>query len=425
VQKFTVPCGKRKLSIKIPSVVNTTIIEPNTMPIINNKRKAIREALDNPIGTKNLTQMLSGKEKVAIIVTDTTRYVPEDIIVPYLIEDLEKVGVNTDKVTIVNALGKHKPNTYEELEKMLGKEVMKKVKVVNTNPDDDRENVFLKNSENGIPIVANKYVVEADIKIATGVIEPHLFAGYSGGVKALSVGVAGNDTIKATHNANILDHPNTRQGVIENNIFRQLLNEIAFTVGLDFIVNVLQNGNKDLLDVFAGDPLKAFEAGVQKARTIYERNLNEMYDIVISVPEFPKSSDLYQATRAWNGVVFGPKPVIKKGGTIMIPAPCEKGFGQDSFYNILAKFDDPSQVEESMRKEGFAPEEDKAYIAAKVLKNYKVMITNCKIDKNMLKEMFMEPVPELQEAIDKTLTEYKNPKILIIPYGLLTLPIIN
>jgi len=264
-------------------------------------------------------------------------------------------------------------------------------------------------------VVINDIVANADVRITTGTIEPHLFAGYSGGVKTLSVGVAGIETLAATHNVDMLEHPRTRLGIIEKNIFREFLTEVAMTVGIDFIVNVVQDGHKELLGIFAGDPVKAFKEGVKKAKEAYEVKIDKEYDIVISIPSYPKSSDLYQATRAWNTVIFGPRPIIKKGGTIIIPAPCEKGFGQSSFYEWLAKA--------SSHKFGFKPGDQKAFIAAKVLEYASVYITNCLIPKEKIKDMHFKAEDNLQEAVNKVIAKKNNPSLLIMPYGLITLPL--
>ena len=379
MQKITIPCGQDEVSFKLPENIEGKLIYPNKASSIENVELAIREAIYNPIATNRISQLVKHNATVAIIVTDTTRKLPEDIIVPILLDELELAGVKLSNVTVVNAVGKHEPNTVEELTQMLGKEVMKRVKVINSDSKDPKRLKSKGLYKGKYPIVANDIVVDADVRIATGVIEPHLLAGYSGGVKTLSIGVAGLETIACTHSARMLDNPKTRLGVIEGNAFRKFLMETAGIIGLDFIVNVVQNGQKELLGVFAGDPIKAFEKGVMFARSIYETKIKKKFDVVISAPAYPKSSNLYQATRAWNNVIFGPQPVVKKGGTIIIPTPCEQGVGEPFFYSSLAAGETPKQVLDSLRMKGFKPGEHKAFLTAKVLNYANVVITHSMI----------------------------------------------
>jgi len=423
MQFFNLPCGKNEISLSVPDDIETKVIKPKDVPVIKDVESAIKRSIFNPIGTKRITQIVKPKDKVVIIVTDSTRKLPEDIIVPILLDELERAGVNMNQVTVINALGKHKPDTVAELTQMLGTKVMNRVKVLNHDCENPNKLKNLGKTKNGIPVVINDIVANADVRITTGTIEPHLFAGYSGGVKTLSVGVAGIETLAATHNVDMLEHPRTRLGIIEKNIFREFLTEVAMTVGIDFIVNVVQDGHKELLGIFAGDPVKVFKEGVKKARKVYETKIDREYDIVISIPSYPKSSDLYQATRAWNTVIFGPRPIIKKGGTIIIPAPCEKGFGHSSFYEWLAKASFPEEVINRAHKFGFEPGDQKALIAAKVLEYASVYITNCLIPKEKIKNMHFKAEDNLQEAVDKVIAKRNNPSILIMPYGLITLPL--
>lgn len=423
MQKFAVSVGKKQVSFSIPAGIESRVIRPKDLPVIEDVKNAIQQAIDQPIGRKRLLETVRPGDRVAIIVTDTTRKLPEDIIVPLLLDQLALAGVKMDNITIVNALGKHEANTVEELTEMLGAGVMKRVKVINHAPLDPTKLKSLGNSAYGFPIVINDLVLDADVKIATGIIEPHLFAGYSGGVKTLSVGVAGLETLAATHNYQMLEHPKTRLGIIKDNIFRQFLTEAARAVGIDFIVNVVQNGKKELLAVYAGHPIKAFEKGVEKAREVFEVAMEQEYDIVVSIPGYPKSINLYQATRAWNSVVFGARPVVKKGGTIIIPAPCEKGVGEKAFYQVLADAVTPQQVIKDAQKNGFMPGEHKAFLAAKVLNYCRVIMTDCRIAAEKLQEMHLEVEATLQEALDRVIAKEDNPSVLIMPDGTLTLPI--
>jgi nickel-dependent lactate racemase len=252
------------------------------------------------------------------------------------------------------------------------------------------------------------------------VIETHLFAGYSGGVKSIAVGVAGEETMAATHNYQMLQQ--TRLGIIEGNEFRRFLTEATQALGLHFIVNVVQTGKKEVVKVVAGDPEEAFHEGVEVARNLYEVEIDQPGEIVVSGVSYPKSRDLYQATRAANVVVFGPKPVVVKGGVILIPASCQDGCGHPGYCNIMKRAENIDDVIAISREEGFAPGEQKALILAWILKQARIVITDCSLPEETLKELYLESVPALQEALNRELERNPKARLVLIPDGLLTLP---
>ena len=320
------------------------------------------------------------------------------------------------------ATGTHRSNTPEELKEKFG-DVVKEIPFVNHDPYDPDGLVKLGTSSSGIPLVFNRRVAQADIRISTGVIETHLFAGYSGGVKSIAVGVAGEETIGATHNYHVMQH--TRLGMTEGNQFRQFLTEATEAIGLNFIVNVIQTGKKEVVKVVAGGPVGAFNEGVKTARRLYEVEIDQPGEIVVSGVSYPKSRDLYQATRAANVVVFGPQPVVTKGGTILIPAPCEDGCGHPGYCSIMRRSKDADDVIAISREEGFAAGEQKALILAWILKQARVVMTDCSLPEDTLKEIHLESSPTLQKALDRELERNPRARVVLIPDGLLTLPIIK
>lgn len=421
--KYAVPNGKRMVEFEIPDHVDVTVVETKKLPVILEPEKAIREAIKNPVGSPRLSALVRPGQKVAVVVTDITRKLPEDIILPILVEELLAGGIRLDDITVVVATGTHRPNTREELVEKFGEDIVSHLKFVNHNAWDKNELVYLGNTKRGIPVVVNKYVAEADVKISTGVIETHLFAGYSGGVKSIAVGVAGEETIAATHNYQMMSE--TRLGVVEGNSFREFLTEATAAVGLDFIVNVVQTGDKKLVKVVAGDPVKAFLEGVKTARAMYEVEIDGPGDIVIAGVSYPKNRDLYQATRAANTSVFGPRPVVKKGGVIIIPASCEDGFGHPGYVEWMARSSSPDEIIEYAKNKGFAPGEQKALILAWILKHARLVITDCLIPKDELRRIHLEAVLSLQEAIKRELERQPEAKVVIIPEALLTLPVVR
>lgn len=392
------------------------------MTPVSNVIRAVEDALNRPTGTPRLRKLVKPGQTVALVVTDITRQIPEEIILPLLLQELEGGGIRRQDVTAVVATGTHRFNTLEELKEKFG-DVVKEIPFINHDPYHPDGLIKLGSSSSGIPLVFNKRVAQADVRISTGVIEIHLFAGYSGGVKSIAVGVAGEETIAATHNYQMLQQ--TRLGIVEGNEFRRFLTEAAQSIGLHFIVNVVQTGNKELVKVVAGDPVEAFHEGVETARRLYEVEIDQPGEIVVSGVSYPKSRDLYQATRGANAVVFGPQPVVTKGGVILIPAPCEDGCGHPGYCAIMKRSEDADDVIAISREEGFAAGEQKALILAWILKQARMIMTDCTIPEETLRELHLEAIPTLQEALDRELEKKPGARVVIIPDGLLTLPIIR
>lgn len=422
MKSYPIPCGKKTINLKIPNGIPVQWVESQKTAPVPDVRRAIEEALRRPIGTPRLRDLVKSGQTVALVVTDISRKLPEEMILPLLLKELEAGGIKKRDITAVVATGTHRPNTPEELREKFG-EVVDKISFINHDPWDSNALVDLGTSPCGIPLVFNRTVAQADVRISTGVIETHLLAGYSGGVKSIAVGVAGASTIGATHNYEMLQQ--SRLGMIEGNDFRMFLTEATRALGLHFIVNVVQTGKKEVVKVVAGDPVEAFNEGVKTARTLYEVKIDQPGEIVVSGVSYPKSRDLYQATRAANVVVFGPQPVVTKGGAILIPAPCEDGCGHPGYCAIMNRAENAEDVIAISREEGFAPGEQKALILAYVLKQARIVITDCTLTEETLRGIHLESKPTLQEALDQELERNPDARVVLIPDGLLTLPILK
>src|SRR4030043_1722403 len=272
MRRYPIPCGKKIIFLEVPDHIPVQWVESRKMTPVPDVERAVEDALQRPIKSPRLRDLVKPGHKVALIVTDITRKLPEEIIVPLLIKELEAGGIRKRDVTAVVATGPHRSNTPEELREKFG-EVVDEITFVNHDPWNPEELVRLGISEGGIPLLFNRRGVEADIRISTGVIETHLFAGYSGGVKSMAVGVAGEKTIAATHNYEMLQQ--TRLGIIEGNEFRRFLTEATQAVGLHFIINMVQTGKKEVVKVVAGDPGEAFNEGVKTARRLYEAKMDQ------------------------------------------------------------------------------------------------------------------------------------------------------
>jgi len=422
MREYPIPCGKKTIALKVPEGVRVQWVSSRQMKTVPDVRRAVAEALNRPTGTKRLRDLVRPGQTVALVVTDITRKLPEEIILPYLLRELTAAGINKKDITAVVATGTHRPNTPQELREKFG-DVVNDIAFVNHDAYNPDGLVDLGYSPGGIPLIFNRTVAQAEVRISTGVIETHLFAGYSGGVKSIAVGVAGEKTIGATHNYQMLQQ--TRIGITEGNEFRRFLTEATQALGLHFVVNVVQTGKKEVVRVVAGDPVKAFHEGVKVARELYEVEIDHPAEVVVSGVSYPKSLDLYQATRAANVVLFGPRPVVTKGGAVLIPAPCEDGCGHPGYCDMMKRAEDIDDIIAISREEGFGGGEQKALILARILKHARMVITDCILPEETLRELYLESAPTLQEAFDKELEKNPDARVTLIPDGLLTLPIVR
>jgi nickel-dependent lactate racemase len=422
MKEYPIPCGKKTISLQIPDSVPVQWVTSREMKPVQDARRAVEESLNRPIGTPRLRDLVRPGQTVALVVTDITRRLSEEIIIPILLKELEAGGIKKKDITAVVATGTHRPNTPQELREKFG-DVVDEIPFINHDAYNPDGLVDLGRSPGGIPLIFNRTVAKADVRISTGVIETHLLAGYSGGVKSIAVGVAGEKTIGATHNYEMLQQ--TRIGIIEGNEFRRFLTEATQALGLHFVVNVVQTGKKEIVKAVAGDPVKAFHEGVKVARNLYEVEIDHPAEIVVSGVSYPKSRDLYQATRSANTVIYGPKPVVTQGGVILIPAPCEDGCGHPGYCEIMRRAEDVDDIIAISREEGFAAGEQKALILARILKRARMVITDCTLPVETLKELYLEPVPTLQDALKRELRRNPEARVTLIPDGLLTLPIVK
>jgi nickel-dependent lactate racemase len=265
--------------------------------------------------------------------------------------------------------------------------------------------------------------------MATGIVEPHQYAGYSGGGKTLAVGAAGEALIAHTHGPAFVDNPDTRLGRIEGNPFQAAVIEAARRAGLRFILNVVLDDNQRILRVAAGHPELAFQELVTFARSIYEVPIHSQYDIAIGGVGFPKDSNLYQTSRAPSYLFFAPTSVVRPGGFLIIPARCEDGagdgVGERRFLAAMREAPSIQFILEEARRNGYPPGQQRAFVMAKVLEKAHVMIVGSECP-DLVAACKMTPVATMEQALDTAANELgPSCNVLIVPHALLTLPIIT
>jgi nickel-dependent lactate racemase len=426
---YKVPYGKETLSFSLPPGMQVSQAFPKPVSPLSDEKSAVEKALANPVGTPPLQKLAQPGNRVCIVFTDITRSCPDELLVPPILSELKSAGITDDGITLLCGIGMHRPSTREEKIAKLGAEIVSRYRVIDNEPQNSAALVDLGTTASGVPVSQHRAVVEADLVIATGIVEPHQYAGYSGGRKTLAVGAAGEALIAHTHGPAFIDHPRTRLGRIEGNPFHEAITEAARRAGLRFIVNVVLDDDKRVLRVMAGDPEQAFQDLVAFARSVYEVPIPRQYDIAIGGVGFPKDSNLYQASRAPSYLFFAPTCVIRPGGYFIIPARCEEGagsgVGEQRFLSAMRDTPDVQSILDDARKNGYPPGQQRAFVMAKVLEKSKVIIVGSECP-DIVAACKMIPAATMDEAIRIAAKDTGvSCDVLIVPHAMLTLPVVQ
>ena len=425
---YQVPYSNTHLEFDLPPGMRGTVVVSRPAEPLPDVEGAITEALAHPTGSPPLREIAKPGDRVCIVFTDVTRASPDHLLVPALLRELEAAGVHDEDITLLCGIGMHRPSTPEERVAKLGAEVVARYQVIDNEPQNPRALVDLGVTPGGVPVSAHRAVVEADLLIGTGLVEPHQYAGYSGGRKTVAVGAAGEALIAHTHGPAFVDHPGTRLGRIEGNPFHEAITEAARRADLRFILNVVLDDEKRVVCVKAGEPVETHQQLVTFARSIYEVDIPHQYDVAIGGVGFPKDANLYQASRAASYLFFAPTPVVKPGGFLIIPARCEEGagdgVGEQRFLAAMRDGPDVQSILDDARAHGYPPGQQRAFVMAKVLEGARVVIVGSECP-DVVAVCKMTPAATMEEALVLAASKLGNElDVLIVPHALLTLPVV-
>jgi nickel-dependent lactate racemase len=428
-QVFRIPYSQTTLEFSLPANMHADLAVSQPAEPITDIPQAIAAALAQPVGSLPLREIARPGMRVCIVFTDSTRACPDHLLVPALLSELEQAGVRAADITLLCAVGMHRPSTPAEKIAKLGAEIVARYRVIDHEPQNPQVLVDLGVTPGGVPVLLHRAAVDADLLIATGIVEPHQYAGYSGGRKTVAVGIAGEALIAHTHGPLFVDHPGTRLGRTAGNPFHEVITEAARRAGLRFILNVVLDGDKRLLRVASGDPEQAFQELVTFARSIYEVPIRQQYDIVIGGVGYPKDANLYQASRAPSYLFFAPTPVLRPGGFFIIPARCQEGAGEGvGEQRFLAAMRDAPNVQfilEDARQNGYPPGQQRAFVMAKVLEQARVVIVGSEFPE-LVTACKMIPAGSMDEALKLASAELGSDcRVLVVPHALITLPIVK
>ena len=435
---LSVPYGQEQLDFMVQPWFDVDTVESGTARAIDDLAAETRRRLAAPLGSAPLRELAAAAVKRAaprepqavIAVTDLTRASPDAVLVPPLIDELSAGGIADRQITVMVGVGLHRATTDAEKREKLGG-VVDRVRVVDSNGRDPAMWADLGPiPPYGVPGFTQKLVKEADLVVATGIVEPHQYAGYSGGRKTVAIGCCGEPVITATHGMRFLEDPNVRLAKVEGNPFHETVREIARRAGLRFCLNVVTDDHERVVAVAAGEPDAVLADLVAKAAALYTRPIARQYDIVIAGVGHPKDVNLYQASRAATYLRFAPTPVVREGGAIIIPARLEEGAGEGAgeqrFLAALERAPSPASVVEEARRH-FSGGEQRAVMVALTLQWCQIIVAASEAPE-VVRLAKLRAAVDVEEALDLAYEHIGRParaSVLLVPRALHTLPVIQ
>ncbi|KKK43117.1 MAG: hypothetical protein Lokiarch_29640 [Candidatus Lokiarchaeum sp. GC14_75] len=418
--------GKKGLEIKLNPAWNVTVLCPVEQKKLLNPVGEIQKVIKNPAGSDSLKKIVENKrnlKKICIVVSDATRPLPSYLILEGLIKELNSYGIKDNQISILIATGLHRPSQEDEIERIIGRSLRNRLKVINHVATDKNSMRFIGTTSNKSPIFINKNYCESELKILCGYVEPHFFFGFSGGRKSISPGIAGIETIQASHSANHIASPNSRFGIYKNNPLHRHATEIAKKISPDFTVNVCINAKHQITVVAAGDLEKVHEHLVNFQLKKIFKGISEPYDIVVcGNGGYPLDMNLYQAVKS---MAIG-EIAVTNGGTIISVNECADGIGGEKFRELIFSGMDPKALcNKILNSEIVVPDQWEIQILTRILKKAEIyVVSNLKEDE--IGNIGLKYANTVEEAIKQGLERHgEDASILILPNGPQILPILK
>jgi nickel-dependent lactate racemase len=408
--------GRTGLVAELPDERIVRTLHYKDAPPLPDPRASLLEVLARPNGTASLAELAKGRKDACIVICDITRPVPNEMILRPVLETLETAGIPRNKITILVATGLHRPNEGDELIEMVGQHIYDNYRIENHHGQELSEHTYLGDSPRGVPIWIDSHYVNADLKITTGLIEPHLMAGFSGGRKLICPGIAALETVKVWHGPDFLENPKADCGILEGNPVHEENTWIGRKTGCDFIINVVIDAERRPLKFVAGDMVEAFHEGVDFVREVVRDTVAEPVDIVVtSCAGYPLDTTFYQAVKGLTGAL----PIVKQGGTIILCASLTEGIGSPQFQQLFQENESLEIfVERILGKDYFVMDQWQLEELAKVRRKAKVKIVSDGLSPEIINGLFVESAPSMEKAVAASLNEYgPAAKIAVIPKG--------
>jgi len=416
--------GREGLWVDLPDEAPVEVIEPEYVAGLEDETTAIQDALRTPVGAAALSDMVGARDTVAVVFSDITRPMPNDRVLPVLLDELVAGGVPDDQVVLLNALGTHRPQTHEELVTMLGEAVVSRYRIVQHDAWDHANLVGIGRNRSGRMVRVHRAYAEATVRILTGFVEPHFFAGVSGGPKAVLPGIADIESILDNHGARLLSDPKTTWTVTAGNPLWEEIRDAALATQPSFVLNVVLNSDREIAGVFAGEMLRAHGAAVDFVRGHAMRAVEEAFEIVItSNSGYPLDLNLYQAVKGMSAAV----QIVKPGGDIIIAAECWDGLPDHGEYGrLLREASSPAEMLAAIKSPGFRCHDQwEAQIQAQIQAKATVHVYADGLSDQQLSDAMVVPCRSIEGCVGELLKANPEARIAVLPDGPQTVPYVG
>ena len=415
--------GREGITVTLPDDLRVTVLRKHPMTPLGNPNRAVKEALEKPVGCPPLSELARGRKNACILICDITRPVPNGTLLPPLIETLVQAGVPKEKIIILVATGLHRPNEGEELREIIGSdEVFNSIHIENHYARDREAHVDLGKTSGGIPVMIDRRFVDADLKIVTGLVEPHFMAGYSGGRKVVAPGAAYQDTILNFHTSHILEHPRAANCVMEGNPLHMAQMEIVRTIGGILSLNVVIDEERRVGFVNFGDVETGHPEAVDFMRKYSELSLTRRFRTIITTSAgYPLDKTYYQTVKGMVGVI----DILEPGGTIIIASECSEGMGSREFVEaqrLLCEVGPDRFMSILNGREKALIDEWQTEMLLKALRVGPVRLYTTGLGKEDLKDVFVEPVSSVEDAVLACVSAHGDTDIAVVPEGPYVIP---
>ena len=413
--------GHEGLWVDLPDGSEVTVIEPQYVPGLGDEPAALRAAMTAPRGTPSLMSLVGPDDTIAIVFSDITRPMPNDRVLPVLLDTLAHAGVAAEQITLINALGTHRAQTEVELVEMLGAGIIERYTVLQHDAWDDANLIGVARNYSGRLVRVHRAYAEASVRILTGFVEPHFFAGASGGPKAVLPGIADIDSIMDNHGARLLSSGQATWAITVGNPLWDELYDVVVATQPTFLLNVTLNRDREITGVFAGDLLQAHQAAVDFVRTWAMQPVDAPFDIVVTTNSgYPLDLNLYQSVKGMSAAA----QIVKPGGDIIIAAECWDGIPEHGEYGrLLREAESPEALLATIRAPGFRCHDQwEAQVQAQIQQKARVHVYADGLTDTQLREAMVAPCRSIEGRLAELLAENPQARIAILPEGPQTVP---